>query len=76
MQLDVPARQAGLVTIKVYDVTGRRVRTLVEGEVGAGRRDVAWDLRDQGGNRVSAGLYFARMETSEKRATERIVVLK
>lgn len=75
MQLDIPARHAGQVTITVYDVTGRRVRTLVAGSLAAGRRDVAWDVRDSGGRRVGAGIYFARMEMDATRVTHRIVVL-
>jgi flagellar hook assembly protein FlgD len=76
MQLDLPERDAGSITIKVYDVAGRRVRTLVDRQLPPGRHEISWDLHDQSGNRVSTGLYFARMEAGEKRDTKRIVVLK
>lgn len=76
MQLDVPAARTGRVEIRVYDVAGRRVRTLVSGEATAGSRQVAWDLRDGDGKRVSSGIYFVRMELGEKCAIHRIVVLK
>ncbi|MFN8179754.1 MAG: FlgD immunoglobulin-like domain containing protein [bacterium] len=76
MVLEVPAADAGRAEIKVYDVAGRRVRTLLSGDVEPGRREVAWDLRDGRGDRVSSGIYFARMELREKHAIRRIVVLK
>ena len=45
--------------IAVYDVAGRRVRTLVSPASGAGRpTSLVWDLRDDTGNRVTAGAYW------------------
>jgi hypothetical protein len=76
MQLDVPAAEEGRAEIRIYDVAGRRVGTLVSGEVRPGRHDVPWDLRDGNGRRVGSGVYFARMEFGAKRAIHRIVVLK
>ena len=46
------------VEINVYDVTGRRVKTLENGVVGLGRHQVAWDGRDQSGALVRRGMYF------------------
>jgi flagellar hook assembly protein FlgD len=48
------------VRIEVYDVQGRRVRTLLDGPVTRGAHVVGWDSRDDTGARVAAGVYFAR----------------
>jgi len=54
--------QRGRARLDVYDVAGRRVRTLADGELAAGRHDLAWDGRDDGGRRVAAGSYRYRLE--------------
>jgi len=48
------------VLIEVYDVQGRRVRTLMDGPMTRGTHLVGWDSRDDSGARVAAGVYFAR----------------
>jgi len=51
--------------LSVVDVTGRVVRTLVDGVAPAGRTSVAWNGRDEAGARIASGVYFFRLETSE-----------
>jgi ice-binding like protein/flagellar hook capping protein FlgD len=53
--------RADRVEIKVYDVGGRVVRTVVNGGFEAGEHEVAWDRLDSSGSPVSSGLYFARV---------------
>jgi hypothetical protein len=51
--------------IALYDVSGRRIRTLGNGsEWGAGTHTVHWDGRDRAGRRAAAGIYFARLLVS------------
>ncbi|MBD3347632.1 MAG: T9SS type A sorting domain-containing protein, partial [Candidatus Eisenbacteria bacterium] len=66
----------GRVALRVYDVSGRLVRTLVDGEVDAGYHTVVWDGRDDGGSSVASGVYFCRMEASDYGATTKMVLLK
>src|SRR5205085_5899947 len=54
---------AGLSSLTVLDLQGRRVRALRSGILPAGRQSVAWDGRDEVGRRVPSGLYFVRLET-------------
>jgi hypothetical protein len=61
--------------LALYDVAGRRVRTLVEGPLGPGRHDVPWDGTDDGGRRLGAGVYFARATWSGFTAERRVVLL-
>ncbi len=52
---------AGAVSLKVHDVKGRLVRTLVAGNRAAGEHLVRWDGRDLGGRSVASGTYYARL---------------
>lgn len=60
----------GVAALRVFDVSGRVVRTLVNGRVPAGKHQVAWDGKDERGNSVAAGVYLASLDgpgVSEKR---------
>ena len=51
----------GPVTIAIFDVEGRRVRTLASGrKYEAGHHTIAWDGVDDRGRTVSSGVYFCR----------------
>lgn len=71
---DVP-RPSGLRLV-IYDASGRSVRELFRGSHEAGRFALPWDLRDDGGRAVSAGVYFVRLETARYSLTRRIVTLQ
>ncbi|MFH1865617.1 MAG: C25 family cysteine peptidase [Candidatus Eisenbacteria bacterium] len=64
------------VRLAVYSVAGRLVRTLVDGEVGAGYRTVVWDGRDDRGVEVGSGVYFCRMEADGFGDTAKMVLMK
>ena len=53
--------EAARVAIRVYDILGREVRTLREGDERAGTFFVDWDGRDSEGIAVSSGVYVARL---------------
>jgi hypothetical protein len=64
---------ATVVKLAVFDAAGRKVRTLVNGKLAAGRYAVTWNGRDNAGKRIANGVYFVRMETDrfsfERKAT-------
>jgi len=62
IRLAVPGPGAAQVTVRVYDVAGRLVATLLSGRVDPGYHDVRWDGRDDRGAPVSSGIYFCRAE--------------
>ena len=64
------------VSLRVYDIAGRRVATLVDGILGAGEHRVQWNGRDAMGRRVSSGSYFYELRTPAHRATRTMVLLK
>jgi hypothetical protein len=67
---------AGRVRADVFDVTGRRVRSLYRGLMPAGQRVVAWDRRDQRGEIVGAGQYFVQVRLDGQMLTRKVVVLE
>jgi hypothetical protein len=73
-EFSLPA--AADVALEVFDVTGARVRTLVSGRREAGPHAERWDLRDEAGRRVSAGVYLARITTGNWTATRRLAVVR
>ena len=69
--------QASTVTLAVYDVAGRWVRTLVDGELkDAGPHEVDWDARDHRGQPLPSGVYFYRLMAGDQVLTGRAVLLK
>jgi len=61
---------AGPVELTIYDARGRLVRRLAHGAKPAGPGSVEWDGRDDAGGAVAAGVYLARLATTE--GTERL----
>lgn len=67
---------SSVVHLVLYDVSGRLVRKLVNGQVGPGAHVAIFDGRDEGGNRISSGAYFLRLETPEKAEGTRLTVIR
>ncbi|MEE9271085.1 MAG: FlgD immunoglobulin-like domain containing protein, partial [Candidatus Krumholzibacteria bacterium] len=59
-----------------YDVTGARVRTLVNGQKSAGRFVALWDGRNDHGNPVGSGVYFYRLRMPGFTDTKKMMLLK
>lgn len=68
------AREAH-VRVGVYDLVGRRVRTLADGVQPAGERTMSWDGRDDRGRTVAAGLYLVRFDGAGVRQSHRLIVM-
>jgi hypothetical protein len=66
----------GSVTLAVYDVTGARVRTLVDEPARAGVHSITWDGRNTRGQSVGSGIYFYRLTTPARTFTRKMVLLK
>jgi Ca-activated chloride channel family protein len=71
--------RAGVVTLSVYDVTGRRVRTLVQAApLAATAHEITWDGRDDAGASVASGVYVAalRLGGGDREQTRKMVLMK
>lgn len=66
----------GAATLEVFDLLGRRVRVLVDGEQLAGPHAATWDGRDGAGRLVANGVYLVRLRTGDASATRRVSVLR
>jgi len=64
------------VSLRIYDIAGRTVRTLVNGRLDAGAHQRVWDGRGDSGQRVAAGIYFYRLDTEQGLQTRRMVMLQ
>ena len=64
------------VSLRIYDVSGRLVRTLVDGTFPVGRHETRWDGRNDRGERVASGVYFSRLATASGAMTKRMVLLR
>ena len=67
---------AGRVTITIYDVSGARVRTLVNAEYQPGTHSVVWDGRNDAGATVGSGVYLARLAHAGAVQSRKMVVTK
>jgi hypothetical protein len=66
----------GQVSLVVYDVGGRQVRTLVNGHQGEGAKSVTWNGTNDRGMRVASGIYFYRMIAPGFNQTRKMVLLR
>lgn len=69
-------QEAGAASLKIYNIQGQLVRTLVQGHMEVGRYEVRWDATDELGNRVPSGVYLYVLETGGLRLTQSMQLLK
>ena len=67
---------AAPVRLAVYDITGRLVRTLVDGPLPAGTSAIRWDGRNDGGRSVGSGVYLSRLEALGMVRTGKLLLLR
>ena len=64
------------VTLVIYDLSGRRVRTLVDGARPAGAHEARWDGRREGGEPAQPGVYFYRLTAGGASAVRRLALMR
>ena len=73
VRFDLPV--ASRVEVSIFDLQGRRVRTLASGEFAAGFQSVVWDRRDDAGNSLRPSVYLCRLVAGTFRAQRTMVLL-
>jgi len=68
--------EAAKVSLKIYDVAGQLVQTLVEGVVEAGRHQVVWDGTNQHGVLVASGVYFYQLRAGEFKQVRKMSLVR
>jgi hypothetical protein len=70
----LPARAK--VRLSIYNCTGQRIKTLLEGYREAGYETVIWDCSDSQGKPVANGTYFCRIDANRQRKTRKLVIVR
>ncbi|NNE09535.1 MAG: T9SS type A sorting domain-containing protein [Gemmatimonadetes bacterium] len=71
--VSLPDADASLV---IYDLNGRRVRSLIGSGIGAGPHVITWDGRNERGRAVGSGIYFSRLESGERAEISRFLLMR
>ncbi len=74
LAFDVPT--GGRARLAVFDISGRLVRTLVDGVMGPGRHPANWDGKDEQGRAVASGVYFARLEVGGEESGRKVLLMR
>lgn len=73
---DVPEGGEGKVSLKVFDLRGRMLNTLLDGVMQPGRHAVFWDGRDSNGRELASGVYLYRLSVQGWSQTRKMVLLR
>ena len=68
--------RAGRVALRVYDVSGRRVASVMDRTLQPGQHTVAWDGRGEDGTRLRSGVYMYELSLDGQRAARRMVLTR
>jgi len=75
-KVDFTMARDAAATLRVYDVTGRLVRTLLDSYLTVGRYVVDWDGRDDRGQHAASGVYFLRLQAGGQFLTRTVNLVK
>ncbi len=68
---------SGISSVRVYDVKGRLVRTVLEEEfLHPGEYSMGWDGKDENGIQVQPGVYYCKLQIGDRSVTKRVVLLR
>jgi hypothetical protein len=79
IRFTLPSQQeAGALntTLKIYNVLGELVKTLVDESMAPGTHDVIWDGKDESGSQVASGIYFYRLRSGDFQDAKKMVMMK
>ncbi|MBI4727452.1 T9SS type A sorting domain-containing protein [candidate division TA06 bacterium] len=68
--------QAGQVSLKIYNINGQLVKTLVDRVQGAGAYRIKWDGKDESGQAVASGVYLYQIKTGKQGDIKKMILLK
>ena len=74
MEFWLPA--AATVRLGIFDLAGREIAVLAQGELSAGRHEAAWDGRITGGGQAPAGLYLVALRVPGRQVVQRLMRLR
>jgi endonuclease/exonuclease/phosphatase family metal-dependent hydrolase len=68
--------QSGRARLDVYDPRGRRLATLIDGDLPAGQHQLVWTARAQDGSPLASGVYLVRLVAGDVRQTQRVTLVR
>ena len=74
--IDFSISQKSKVEISIYNITGQKVRKLVDDQFSEGRYSVVWNGEDNSGKPVSSGIYLYKMQTENFVSTRKMILMK
>ncbi len=75
-KIEFTLAKSGFVTLQIYDVRGRKVRTLVSEELSSGYKSVLWDGKNEAGKDVASGVYFYQLKVGDFSEPKKMLLLK
>ncbi len=75
-KIEFTLSQSGFVSLTIYDLLGRKIRTLVSENLSSGYKSVLWDGKDDSGKEVSSGIYFYQLKIGDFSEGKKLVLLK
>ncbi len=76
LRYEIPAGEVRKVSIVIFDLRGREVKTLMEGRKEPGIYQVTWDGKDENGKQVGSGIYLARLRSGGEVEIRKMVLAK
>jgi hypothetical protein len=64
------------VSLRIYDVSGKLIKNLVNARKEAGTHRITWNGKDESGNMVASGIYFYQLQSSGKNITRKLIVTR
>jgi len=75
-QIEYELPEDSKVILKIYNMRGQEIRTLVNEQQSGGFKSVTWDARDSRGYKVSSGIYFYAIQMGDKRFSRKMVLIE
>ena len=75
-RIEFTLARSGFVSLSIYDLLGRKVRTLASKHLPSGYKSVLWDGRNDSGEDVASGIYFYQLRVRDYSETKTLVLLK
>jgi hypothetical protein len=75
-RIEFSVSKSSFVNLTIYDILGRRVRTLVSEHLSPGYKSVSWDGRNNEGKEVASGIYFYQVRMGNMEQQKKMLVLK
>ena len=75
-KIEFTLAKSGFVTLRIYDVLGRKVITLVSEHLSSGYKSVLWDGKNDDGKDVASGVYFYQLKVGDFSEPKKMVLLK